>query len=291
MCGFVGVVHFDGTAVEVPVLARMAHAIAHRGPDGEGSYVCGQVGFYFKRLAIIDLVSGDQPMTADDVTIVFNGEIYNYVELREQLRQRGHSFRTTSDTEVILRMYHEYGEACVEQLNGMFAFLLHDRSKNIVIAARDHFGIKPLYFYSDERRMLFGSEIKAILAHGDVNASVNRTSHHDYLTFQFVIGEDTLFENIGKVLPGYYHVIDLKSRDVRRVRYWEPRFVIDPYHTEEYVLVETRRLLEDSIRIQMRSDVPVGAYLSGGLDSSIVTGFAARAYEGGRFKTFTGAFD
>ncbi|HMA01841.1 MAG: asparagine synthase (glutamine-hydrolyzing) [Gemmatimonas sp.] len=291
MCGFVGVVHFDGTAVERPVLERMAHAIAHRGPDGEGAYICGQVGFYFKRLAIIDLVSGDQPMTSDDVTIVFNGEIYNYVELREQLRQRGHTFRTTSDTEVILRMYHEYGEACVEQLNGMFAFLLHDRSRNIVLAARDHFGIKPLYFYSDERRMLFASEIKAILAHGDVHASVNRTSLNDYLTFQFVIGEDTLFENIGKVLPGYYHVLDLTSRDVRRVRYWEPRFVIDPYHTEEYFLVETRRLLEDSIRIQMRSDVPVGAYLSGGLDSSIVTGFAARAYTGGRFKTFTGAFD
>jgi len=291
MCGIIGVVHFDGTAVEAPVLARMADAIAHRGPDGEGSYVCGQVGLYHKRLSIIDLVSGDQPMTAEDVTLVFNGEIYNYVELREQLRQRGHTFRTTSDTEVILRMYHEYGEACVDQLNGMFAFLLHDRSKNIVLAARDHFGIKPLYFYTDERRMLFGSEIKAILAHGDVNARVNRTSLNDYLTFQFVIGEDTLFENIGKVLPGFYHVIDLKSRDVRRVRYWEPRFVIDPYHTEEYFLVETRRLIEDSIRIQMRSDVPVGAYLSGGLDSSIVTGFAARAYDGGRFKTFTGAFD
>src|SRR6476661_4107860 len=198
MCGIIGVVHFDGTAVEAPVLVRMADAIAHRGPDGEGSYVCGQVGLYHKRLSIIYLVSGDQPMTAEDVTIVFNGEIYNYVELREQLRQRGHSFRTTSDTEVILRMYHEYGEACVEQLNGMFAFLLHDRSKNIVIAARDHFGIKPLYFYSDERRMLFGSEIKAILAHGDVNASVNRTSLNDYLTFQFVIGEETLFENVGK---------------------------------------------------------------------------------------------
>jgi len=291
MCGIVGVVHFDGTAPEPSVLARMAHAIAHRGPDGEGSYVCGQVGFYHKRLSIIDLVSGDQPMTAEDVTIVFNGEIYNYVELRAQLVKLGHTFRTTSDTEVILRMYHQYGEACVEQLNGMFAFVLHDRSKGILLAARDHFGIKPLYFYSDERKMLFASEIKAILAHGDVRARVNRTSLNDYLTFQFVIGEDTLFENIGKVLPGFYHVVNLKSRDVRRVRYWEPRFVIDPYHTEEYFLVETRRLLEDSIRIQMRSDVPVGAYLSGGLDSSIVTGFAARAYEGGRFKTFTGAFD
>ncbi|MEO6210320.1 MAG: asparagine synthetase B, partial [Gemmatimonadaceae bacterium] len=121
MCGIVGVVHFDGTAVEQPVLARMAHAIAHRGPDGEGVYISGQVGFYHKRLSIIDLVSGDQPMTAEDVTIVFNGEIYNYVELREQLMKLGHTFRTTSDTEVILRMYHQYGEACVAQLNGMFA--------------------------------------------------------------------------------------------------------------------------------------------------------------------------
>ena len=202
MCGIVGVVHFDGTAPEPSVLARMAHAIAHRGPDGEGSYVCGQVGFYHKRLSIIDLVSGDQPMTAEDVTIVFNGEIYNYVELRAQLVKLGHTFRTTSDTEVILRLYHQYGEACVEQLNGMFAFLLHDRSKGILLVARDHFGIKPMYFYSDERKMLFASEIKAILAHGDVHARVNRTSLNDYLTFQFVIGEDTLFENVGKVLPG-----------------------------------------------------------------------------------------
>jgi asparagine synthase (glutamine-hydrolysing) len=290
MCGIVGVLHFDGTPIEPSVLERMAHAIAHRGPDGEGSYISGQVGFYHKRLSIIDLVSGKQPMTAEDVTITFNGEIYNYVELRQQLQQKGHTFHTTSDTEVILRLYREYGEACVEQLNGMFAFLLHDRSRNIVLAARDHFGIKPLYFYSDDRRMLFGSEIKAILAHGEVRSAVSRTSLNDYLTFQFVIGEDTLFDGIGKVLPGFYHVIDLASRSVRRVRYWEPRFVIDPYHTEEYFLVETRRLLEDSIRIQMRSDVPVGAYLSGGLDSSIVTGFAARAFQG-RFKTFTGAFD
>ncbi|MFI5242769.1 MAG: asparagine synthase (glutamine-hydrolyzing) [Gemmatimonadales bacterium] len=291
MCGIAGIVHFDGTTIEQSVLARMAHAIAHRGPDGEGSYISGQVGLYHKRLSIIDLVTGAQPMTAEDVTIVFNGEIYNYIELREGLQQKGHSFRTTSDTEVILRLYHEYGEACVSRLNGMFAFLLHDRSKNIVLAARDHFGIKPLYFYRDDRRMLFASEIKALLAHGDVYPRVNRTSLNDYLTFQFVIGEDTLFENVGKVLPGFYHVIDLESRDVRRVRYWEPNFAIDPYHTEEYFLVETRRLLEDSIRIQMRSDVPVGAYLSGGLDSSIVTGFAARAFTGGRFKTFTGAFD
>jgi asparagine synthase (glutamine-hydrolysing) len=290
MCGIVGVVHFDGTPVEETVLARMAHAIAHRGPDGEGHYICGQVGFYHKRLSIIDLVSGAQPMTTDDVTIVFNGEIYNYVELRAHLQQKGHLFRTTSDTEVILRLYQEYGEACVEQLNGMFAFLIHDRSRNILLAARDHFGIKPLYVYADDRRMLFASEIKAILAAGDVRAAVSPTALYDYLTFQFVIGEETLFQNIGKVLPGHYHVIDLASREVRRVHYWEPRFDIDPYHTEEYFIVETRRLLEDSIRIQLRSDVPVGAYLSGGLDSSIVTGFAARAFPG-RFKTFTGAFD
>jgi asparagine synthase (glutamine-hydrolysing) len=289
MCGITGIVRFDGQPVELAVLRDMAQALQHRGPDGEGHFLDDSVGLYHKRLAIIDLVSGAQPMTSGSATISFNGEIYNYVELREQLRQRGHEFRTTSDTEVILRLYAQYGEQCVQHLNGMFAFVLYDRARGIVLAARDHFGIKPLYTWSDGRQMLFASEIKALLRHPDVEARPNPCAIRDYLTFQFVLGEETLFQGVNKLLPGHYQVVDLASRRVRTERYWEPNFTIDPYHTEEYFVVETRRLLRDSTRIQLRSDVPVGTYLSGGLDSSVVTLLAAPAYPH-QLKSFTGAF-
>jgi asparagine synthase (glutamine-hydrolysing) len=289
MCGIAAIIRFDEQPVELPILRDMARVLDHRGPDGEGHFVDGSVGLYHKRLAIIDLVSGAQPMTSEAVTIVFNGEIYNYVELREQLRQRGHSFRTTSDTEVILRMYQEYGERCVEQLNGMFAFVIHDRSRDLVLAARDHFGIKPLYSWTDGRQMLFASEIKALLRHPDVRALPNLCAISDYVTFQFVLGEETLFQGVSKLLPGHYQVVDIASGRTRTVRYWEPKFKIDPYHTEEYFVVETRRLLEDSTRIQLRSDVPVGTYLSGGLDSSVVTLLASKEYPS-RLLSFNGAF-
>src|SRR5579864_6187378 len=173
MCGIVGIINRDGRPVERAILADMADAIKHRGPDGEGEYVAGNVGFYHKRLAIIDLLTGDQPMTVGPLTIVFNGEIYNYVELRADLVRRGHTFHTKSDTEVILAMYAAYGPDCVKSLNGMFAFLLYDRARQTVFAARDHFGIKPLYYHASDRHLLFASEIKGLLRHPDVQARVN----------------------------------------------------------------------------------------------------------------------
>src|SRR5579864_4364683 len=165
MCGIVGMVKWHGQRAEPEILADMADAIKHRGPDGEGEFVDGPVGFYHKRLAIIDLLTGDQPMTVGPLTIVFNGEIYNYVELRADLKRRGYTFRTQSDTEVILNMYAAYGPDCVKALNGMFAFLLYDRDRQTVFAARDHFGIKPLYYFESGEHLLFASEIKALLRH------------------------------------------------------------------------------------------------------------------------------
>ena len=229
-------------------------------------------------------------MTFDGVTVVFNGEIYNYLELRAELQQRGHRFRTTSDTEVILRMYLEHGPEAVRRLNGMFAFLLYDQRRRVVLAARDHFGVKPLYYCSTAQQLLFASEIKALLRHPDVVARVDHDSLRDYLTFQFVLGDRTLFQGIRKLLPGSYQVVDLDSGAIRTVQYWEPRFEVDPYHTEEYFVVELQRLLEDAVRLQMRSDVPVGTYLSGGLDSSIITLLAA-THAGSPFRAFTGAFE
>jgi asparagine synthase (glutamine-hydrolysing) len=290
MCGFVGVIDRAAQSPDMAVLERMAAALDHRGPDDEGHFAQDGIGLYHKRLSIIDLTSGRQPMTFDGVTVVFNGEIYNYIELRAELERQGHRFRTTSDTEVILRMYLEYGAEAVRQLNGMFALLLYDQRRRLVLAARDHFGVKPLYYCSTPRHLLYASEVKALLRHPEVAARVDHDSLRDYLTFQFVLGERTLFHGIRKLLPGSYQIVDLESGAVRSIRFWEPRFEVDPYHTEEYFIVELRRLLEDAVRLQMRSDVPVGTYLSGGLDSSIITLLAA-AHADKPFRTFTGAFE
>jgi asparagine synthase (glutamine-hydrolysing) len=289
MCGLVGIINLDGLPVERAVLADMADAIRHRGPDGEGVFLADSIGLALKRLAVIDLVTGDQPMTAGPLTIVFNGEIYNYLELRADLVRRGYSFRTSSDTEVVLAMYAAHGVDCVRSLNGMFAFLIYDRERQTVFAARDHFGIKPLYYHASDRHVLFASEIKALLRHPAVRAQVDQQAVQEYLTFQLVTGDRTLFAGIRKLLPGHWQRLDVRSGRTETDCYWEPRFALDPYHTEEYFIVESRRLLDDAVRIQLRSDVPVGAYLSGGTDSSIVTMLAA-PQAARPFHTFTGSF-
>jgi asparagine synthase (glutamine-hydrolysing) len=289
MCGLVAVVNLDGRPAARDVLARMAGAIAHRGPDDEGEYLEGPVGFFHKRLAIIDLATGHQPMTSDGVTIAYNGEIYNYVELREELQSRGHRFETASDTEVILKAYLEHGPDCVAALNGMFAFVLHDRRQGKVVTARDHFGVKPLYWHAAPGHVLFASEIKALLRHPDVAAEVNEPALRDYLTFQFVLGEGTLFKGIHKLPPGHLQVLDLAGGQLQTRRFWEPSFRLDPYHTPEYFIEETRRLLDEAVRLQVRSDVPVGAYLSGGHDSSVVATLASRRVAP-RLQTFTAVF-
>jgi asparagine synthase (glutamine-hydrolysing) len=275
--------------VDFPVLAHMASVIEHRGPDDQGSFLDGSVGLYHQRLSIIDLASGRQPMTSDGVTVVLNGEIYNYLELRDELARRGHRFRTRSDTEVLLRMYLEHGPSFVSALNGMFAFLLYDSRSQQLMAARDHFGIKPLYYYADPSRLLFASEIKALLRHPAVRAEVDLDSLRDYITFQFVLGDRTLFQGIRKLLPGQYCLIDLRERKHRTVQYWEPSYSIDLDHTQQYFVQELRHLLEDAVRLQLRSDVPVGAYLSGGMDSTIVAALAA-SQSSNTLQTFTGTF-
>jgi asparagine synthase (glutamine-hydrolysing) len=289
MCGIVAIINKNGRPVELEVISRMADKLTHRGPDDEGHLIEGSIGFYHKRLSIIDLISGRQPMTNGPVSIVFNGEIYNYIELKDALKKSGHSFQTTSDTEVILHMYLEHGLEFIRHLNGMFAFLLYDREKKQIIAARDHFGIKPLYFYNENDCLIFASEIKAILGHPAVAADPDFKSIQDYIIYQYVLNGETFFKGVKKLLPGHFLQIDLESMQIRTVKYWEPDFTIDTHHTEEYFAYQLRRLLEDTLKIQMRSDVPVGAYLSGGMDSSIVTILAAREYPG-QFKTFTGAF-
>jgi asparagine synthase (glutamine-hydrolysing) len=289
MCGIVAIINKNGRPVEFEILSRMADKLAHRGPDDEGHLIDGSIGFYHKRLSIIDLVSGQQPMTNGPVSIVFNGEIYNYIELKDALKRNGHSFQTTSDTEVILHMYQEHNLEFISHLNGMFAFLLYDREKKQIIAARDHFGIKPLYYYNVDGHLIFASEIKAILEHPVVVAEPDYRSIQDYVIYQYVLNGETFFKGVKKLLPGHFLQIDLESMHIKTVKYWEPDFTVDTHHTEEFFVFQLRKLLEDTLKIQMRSDVPVGTYLSGGMDSSIVTLLAAREYPG-QLKTFTGAF-
>ena len=290
MCGFVGIINKDKKTVNNQLLKNMASVIHYRGPDEEGLFVDGPVGFYHKRLSIIDLSTGRQPMTLDECTIVYNGEIYNYIELREDLKKRGHQFKTTSDTEVILHMYKEFGDVFINNLNGMFAFIIYDKQKKKLLVAKDHFGIKPLYWYLDEKKIVFGSEIKAILKHPDIIAEPDRKNLYEYLTFQFILGEGTMFRNIYKVTPGHYITIDLASGKFNRVKYWEPNFKIDRYHTEEYFIYSLGEILDHTISQQLRSDVPLGSYLSGGIDSSFVTILSASKY-GQQFKSFTGTFE
>ena len=289
MCGLVAMIQLDGRAANREILERMSSTIRHRGPDDEGVFTSGPVGLAHCRLSIIDLATGHQPMSVDGVTVVFNGEIYNYIELREELKRRGHAFRTTSDTEVLLRLYLEHGVACAERLNGMFAFVLLDERKQLIVSARDHFGIKPLYVHRSPTLVLFASEIKAMLAHPALRAEVDPDGLDDYVTLQYTLGECTLFRGIRKQLPAHVEVLDLASGQTQRRRYWHPTYHVDASRTEADYVEELKSLLASSVRQQMRSDVPVGAYLSGGLDSSTVVLLAARESPHA-LQTFTGAF-
>lgn len=251
----------------------MADAILHRGPDDEGYYRSGPLGFGFRRLSIIDLNTGHQPISNEDGTvwIVFNGEIYNYQELRQGLQARGHVFKTRTDTEVIIHLYEEFAEACIEKLRGMFAFAIWDETKKQLLLARDRVGIKPLYYWLSDASLVFGSEIKAILADPDVRPEVVPEIIDRFLTFLYVPGEETLLRNIHKLAPGTYLVAREGKTQIRE--YWDLRFA-PKAQTRAEAEKELLEVLEESVRLHMISDVPVGFLLSGGLDSTAMLGFA-----------------
>ncbi len=279
MCGLVSI-FTTGRSLDDrhDTLSAMLKRIAHRGPDGEGIvHVPQQALMGHRRLAIIDIEHGHQPMCSRDgrYTLIFNGEIYNYLELRQSLIEQGESFDTFSDTEVLLKLLILNGTDAISRLNGMFAFVFHDRKTNYWIAARDHFGIKPLYYTTAGNELLFASEIKALLAHPDISSVRDEKALQQYLALQFCLDEKTLFSGISKVKPGFYltgHGPVIENK----VCYWDTNYHIDQYHTEEYFIDKVRATIEDSIRLQIRSDVPLGGYLSGGIDSSLVCTLAAR---------------
>ncbi len=264
-------------------MKAMLASIAHRGPDGEGvAHLAGQALLGHRRLAIIDIEHGAQPMRSADsrYSIVFNGEIYNYLELRQNLIQHGEKFETFSDTEVLLKLMIREGTKGINRLNGMFAFVFHDAQAKRWIAARDHFGIKPLYYaLPDQDELVFASEIKSLLIHPLVNAKRDDDALHQYLALQFCLDDRTLFSGIRKIKPGYY-VTGRGSQIEQEVCYWDTNYQIDQDHTEAWFNDQLHMLLDDSMRLQIRSDVPVGGYLSGGIDSSLVCTLATRHLEG-----------
>jgi asparagine synthase (glutamine-hydrolysing) len=289
MCGIAVVVALNGTPPARELLEAMSEALVHRGPDGEGLSIEATVGMAHRRLAVIDAAHGAQPMRRGDLTVVYNGEIYNYVELRQRLSARGFAFCTNSDTEVLLAAYEAYGVACVEHFVGMFAFVLHDQRRHIVLAARDPLGIKPLYWHRNAKRLLFASEPKAILRDPAVIRKIDRHALDEYITFQHTLGDATLFEGIKRVAPAHRHVVDLATGAMVSERYWHPTVRVVDAIDEREAIERVGALVEQSVHWQLRSDVPVGTYLSGGLDSSLVTAIAAQQHGPG-LPAFTGAF-
>jgi asparagine synthase (glutamine-hydrolysing) len=281
MCGICGMVGYGGERT----LRRMRDTLVHRGPDSAGqvSFPQEQVGLGHRRLRIIDLSpEADQPMTQEDgsVWIVFNGEIYNFTELRKDLENRGHRFKSRSDTEVILHLYEEQGTKCFAQLNGIFALALLDRPRGKLILARDHLGVKPLYYHHEGVHFTFASEIKAILASEKYSRALNRQGMYDYFTFLYVPCPETVFEGIFQVPPAHVLELDLRSGQRRLWCYWQAdggQEEGNGQRSYEETKQELRDLLTDSVRRQMVSDVPLGVFLSGGVDSPVLTGLMAQA--------------
>ncbi len=283
MCGICG---FTGTLANAnDVLDNMMNKIVHRGPDSGGKHIDQNVALGFRRLSIIDLDHGSQPMynETDDIVVTFNGEIYNYQSLREELINKGHIFKNDSDTEVLLHAYEEYGEDMLNQLRGMFAFVIWDSKKNLLFGARDFFGIKPFYYTIINDNIVYGSEIKSILEYPHFKKEVNIEALENYLTFQYSVLPETFFKGVYKLMPS--HCFTFQNGIMNIKRYWEPTFDADNSKTLEQFVKEIDAAMQDSIKKHKISDVEVGSFLSSGVDSSYV----AACFHGD--KTFTVGFD
>jgi asparagine synthase (glutamine-hydrolysing) len=277
MCGICGKLVFDKEATISSTLVKaMADTIQHRGPDDEGYYVSGPVALGFRRLSVIDLHSGHQPMSNEDgsIWIVFNGEIYNYQDLRTFLLEKGHVFKTRTDTEVIVHLYEEFGPECLEKLRGMFSFAIWDKNVRTLLLARDRVGIKPLYYHLNDTSLVFASEIKAILADPSVDRQIDPELIDRFLTFMYVPGQETLLKGVQKLAPGHYLLVKDGEPVIRQ--YWDLTFT-EPFQSKnvEQTEADLLRLLSETVNLHMIADVPVGVLLSGGVDSTGVLSLAA----------------
>src|SRR6266852_5066650 len=279
MCGICGIFHPDPRQrVERDTLAEMNSQIVHRGPDDDGFFAEGNVGLAIRRRSIIDVKTGHKPISNEDgnLWIVYNGEIYNHQELRAQLQARGHRYRTKSDTETIIHLYEEYGSDCVKHLRGMFAFAIWDRRRRKLFVARDRLGIKPFYYRYDGGKFLFGSEIKAILVYPGSRAEFDRSTLAEYLAFGYIAGSETMYTGIQKLPPGNTLELD-ESGQLKIAPYWDLAVVVDDdIKPREYYVRAYRELLEQCVSSHLMSDVPLGVFLSGGLDSSAVAALTTK---------------
>ena len=292
MCGIAGILNCNGSEeVSDEVIYKMCEAIVHRGPDDEGRYIEGRIGLGMRRLSIIDLTTGHQPIHNEDKTIwvVFNGEIYNYPELRKELIDKGHRFYTHTDTEVIVHLYEEYGEDCFRYLNGMFGIAIWDTSEEQLVLGRDRVGKKPIYYAFEERRLIFASELKSILSVPDFEKDINLSAVDYYLSFGCVPGELSIFQGVNKLPAG--HKLVYKNRHIDISPYWHLEFgKVSEDKGEKYYIETLRELFLDAVKKRLVSDVPLGAFLSGGVDSSAVV--AAMVQLGVKdIKTFTIGFE
>lgn len=283
MCGFVG--FCDDSKNKKKIIRDMADIIKHRGPDSDGYYVDNNITLGFRRLSIIDLDKGSQPIFNEDKdkVIVFNGEIYNYKEIREELKSKGHKFSTNTDTEVILHGYEEYKEDILNKLRGMFAFVIYDIKEKSLFGARDFYGIKPFYYYYDNENFLFGSEIKSFLGSPNFKKELNKDMLSQYLTFQCSIGEDTFFKNTYKLLPGHYFIYKDKELEIKK--YYEVKLEPNDDKSLEEWVGGIREVIDNSVLTHKVSDVEVGSFLSSGVDSSLIAKLSSVD------KTFTVGYD
>jgi asparagine synthase (glutamine-hydrolysing) len=289
MCAIAGLLNLDGSEADPKLIERMIALVRHRGPDAAATHVEGNMGFGHARLSIIDLAGGAQPMSTADrsLTITFNGEIFNYKELREDLIAKGYRFETQSDTEVILHLYREHGEDCVSKMNGQWAFAVWDARRRHMFLSRDRLGIRPLFYVTAGNTFVFGSEIKCLLAHPDVPRRLNFAALDQIFTFWCRTAPETVFEKVLELPPGHSMTIGNGKLSIRR--YWTHRFSSGPLEERESA-EQLFDLLVDATRIRLRSDVPVGAYLSGGIDSTVTAGLIRR-FSNARLKTFSVSFD
>ncbi len=287
MCGICGFVGFD----DQQLIERMCEIMVHRGPDDHGVFTDHGIALGMRRLSVIDLHTGHQPIANEDQTfwIILNGEIFNYRQLREELKDKGHTFRTASDTEVVVHLYEEMGTECVRRLRGMFTFAIWDSKSSTLFIARDRVGIKPLYYASNGGRFAFASEVKALLLCPFVSREMNREALPDYLVLQYVPAPETLFAGIKKLPAG--HTMTVKGNNITFERYWHVQMrASSSTISEDDVFAEFQERVADAVSSRLISDVPLGALLSGGIDSSVVVALMAEA-EGQPVQTFTVGFE
>ncbi len=279
MCGLVGILNIDGKHIEQPAaVEQMASKIVHRGPDDVGFLVDGPVAFGFRRLSIIDLETGHQPVSNEkkDIWVMLNGEIYNYLGLRRELEAKGHHFVTRSDTEVIVHAYESFGEHFVDKLRGMFVIALWDSKRKLLFLVRDRVGQKPLFYGQKGNQLAFASEIKALTEWPEFARDINREALHDYLSLLYIPAPKSIFEGIYKLEPASMLIADVGRGSYALRRYWEPLLAVNRSWSMEEYASGLKEILREAVRIRLRSDVPLGAFLSGGIDSSVVVGLMAQ---------------